>query len=120
MSSGNDKKYFLQAKFSQTSSLLLFHGITHTKQGEKLQSGGGLSYTWMRELFLSNLKELGFDTKQFSLHNLRAGGVTTAANAGVLDHLFKRHGHWRSELAKDGYVKDNQEALSSVSWSLEL
>ena len=114
------ERYFLQAKLSQSSSLLLFRGITRTKHGEKLWSGGGLSYTRMRELFLPKLKELGFETKQFSLHSLRAGGATAAANAGVPDRLFKRHGRWRSELAKDGYVKDNQEALMSVSRSLEL
>ena len=30
-----------------------------------------------------------------------------AANAGVPDRLFKRRGRWKSETAKDGYVKDN-------------
>ena len=60
----------------------------------------------MRELFLEKFSELGFDTNQFSLHSLRASGATTAANAGVPDCLFKRHGHWRSESAKDGYVED--------------
>ena len=74
----------------------------------------------MRELFTTKLKELGFDTKQFGLHSLRAGGTTAAANAGVPDRLFKRHGCWRFEVAKDGYIKDNQEALMSVSQSLEL
>ena len=29
--------------------------------------------------------------------------------------LFKRHGRWRSETAKDGYVKDSMSALMSVS-----
>jgi len=36
------------------------------------------------------------------------------------DKLFKRHGRWRSEKAKNGYVKDNLEALLSVSKSLEI
>ena len=31
-----------------------------------------------------------------------------AANAGVQDRwFFKRHGRWKSECAKDGYVKDS-------------
>ena len=30
-----------------------------------------------------------------------------AANAGVQDRLFMRHGRWKSECAKDGYVKDS-------------
>ena len=74
----------------------------------------------MRELFLAKLKLLGFDTTKFSLHSLRSGGATAAANAGVADRLFKRHGRWRSETAKDGYVKDSRDALMSVSMSLKL
>ena len=67
---------------------------------------GALSYKEMRELFLSKLSELGLDPKQFALHSLRAGGATAAANVRMLDHLFKRHGRWKSESAKDGYVED--------------
>ena len=74
----------------------------------------------MRELFMVKLRELGYDAKQFGLHSLRAGGATAAANAGVQDRLFKRHGHSRSETAKDGYIKDNSKAFMSVSRSLEL
>ena len=36
------------------------------------------------------------------MHSLRAGG---AANAGVPDRLFKRHGRWWSESAKDDLVE---------------
>jgi len=43
-----------------------------------------------------------------------------SANVGVNDRLFKRHGRWRSDKAEDGYVKDNLEALLSVSKRLEL
>ena len=54
------------------------------------------------------------------MHSFKAGGATAAANAGVPDRLFKRHGRWRSEVAKDGYVKDSVEARLSVSQSLQL
>ncbi|KAH3702743.1 hypothetical protein DPMN_077769 [Dreissena polymorpha] len=36
-----------------------------------------------------------------------AGGATAAANNGIPDRLFKRHGRWLSETAKDGYVKSS-------------
>lgn len=52
---------------------------------------GLISYSWMRELFLSKLSALGYDAKQFGLHNLIAGGASAAANAGVQDRLFKQH-----------------------------
>ena len=56
----------------------------------------------------------------FGLHSLRAGGATAAANAGVPDHLFKHHGRWKSENAKDGYVKDDAASRLGVSKSLGL
>ena len=48
-------------------------------------------------------------------------GATAAANAGVQDRMFKRHGRWVSESAKtvkDGYVKDNLDSRLLVSQSL--
>ena len=114
------ERYMLMAGISTGSSARLFRAIVHTKKGEKLRSSGTLSYTRMREVFLAKLKSLGFDANQFGLHSLRAGGATAAANAGIPDRLFKRHGRWSSETAKDGYVKDSMSALLSVSESLEL
>ena len=96
------ERYFNLAGLSQSSPLYLFQGIIKTKQGECLQASGSLSYTRTRELFLAKMKELGFDLSQFGLHSLRAGGASAAANAGVADRLFKRHGRWHSENAKDG------------------
>ena len=56
----------------------------------------------------------------FSLHRLRSGVASTAANTGVNDRLFKNHGRWRSESAKDRYADDNIEALLTVSRMLGL
>lgn len=114
------ERYFQMASLSRESKLRLFRGIVVTGSGERLRAGGSLSYTRLRELFLKKLAALGFDPKQFGLHSLRAGGASTAANAGVPDRLFKRHGRWRSETAKDGYIKDSVPALMSVSQSLNL
>ena len=79
-----------------------------------------LSYTRVREILLEALKNIGLDPKLFGTHSLRSGGATDAANAGVPDRLFKKHGRWRSEGAKDGYVKDNVRQLLRVSQSLGL
>ena len=46
----------------------------------------------------------------FSLHNLRSGDASAAANAGVNDRLFKCHGRSSPENAKDG-DKTNYEIL---------
>jgi hypothetical protein len=34
--------------------------------------------------------------------------------------MFKRHGRWKSESAKDGYVKDALDARLAVTKKLEL
>ena len=49
-----------------------------------------------------------------------AGGATAAAVAGVPDRVFKKHGHWKSENAKDGYVEDSLEQGLSVTKNLGL
>ena len=74
----------------------------------------------MRSLFRKKLVQLGLPVNEFGLHSLRAGGATAAANAKVPDRLFKRHGRWRSENAKDGYVKDDVESKLEVSRRLGL
>ena len=114
------ERYVALAGLSYTSKLRLFRGIVHTRGGERLRAAGSLSYTRMRELLLAKLAQLGYDPKLFGLHSLRAGEATAAANAGVADRLFKRHGRWRSETAKDGYVKDSVASLLSVSKALDL
>jgi len=84
----------------------IFRAILKTKHGERLRNDGQISYTCMRSLFIKKMAQLGFPAQDFGLHSLKAGGATAAANAKVPDHIFKRHGRWRSENAKDGYVKD--------------
>ena len=98
-----------------SSSLHLFRGIVHAKGGDRLRASGSLSYTCMRELLLGKLSQLGCDHKLFGLHSLRTGGATVAANAGIADRLFKRHGRWRSKTAKD-----SASSLMSVTKSLDL
>ena len=49
---------------------------------------------------------------------LGQAGATAAANAGVSDRLFKQHGRWKSESAKDGYIKDSTEKQLKVSKQL--
>ena len=43
-----------------------------------------------------------------------------ASNGGVNERFWKRHGCWRSESAKDGYVVDSADKRLSVSQILGL
>lgn len=48
------------------------------------------------------------------------GASAAAANSGVPDRVFQRHGRWKSTTAKDGYVEDSTDVKLSVSKSLGL
>lgn len=109
------ERYTKLANVTGSPDLHLFRGIVRSKNGVRLRAQGGLSYTRMRELLLEKLAQVGLDPKNYGLHSLRSGGATAAANAGVPDRLFKRHGRWRSENAKDGYVKDSLTSRLSVT-----
>ena len=63
----------------------------------------------LRELLRTKLAQLGCNPDEFGVHSLQAGGPMKAANAGVPDRLFKHHGRWKSEAAKDGYIEDSVE-----------
>ena len=104
------QKYFSMAGLSQTSDML-FRAIVSTKNGECLRRGGGLSYSCLRELLLSNwawtpscLACIAYERVELQLQLM----------LGCQIRLFKRHGRWRSESAKDGYVKDSVERWLSV------
>ena len=77
-----------------------------------------LSYSRMRELFIEAFKPFVHSIKQYGLHSLRSGGASVCANVGLPDRLFKRHGVWHSETAKDCYVKDSIDDLLKVSKNL--
>lgn len=79
-----------------------------------------MSYTTLRDQFKAAFAPHVSDISQYCLHSLRSGGASAAANNGVKDRMFKRHGRWISERAKDGYIKDNIEERLSVSLLLGL
>ena len=62
----------------------------------------GLSYTRLRELVIESFRGIVPDLARIGTHSLRSGGAIAAANAGVPDRLFLRHGRWSSFSAKDG------------------
>ena len=117
---GMMERYFILGKVTGDPSKHLFRGVCNTKTESKLRNTGGLSYTRAREVVLDMLSAIGLDKRQFGLHSLRAGGASAAANAGIPDRFFKRHGRWRSENAKDGYVRDSLKERLKVSQCLGL
>ena len=69
---------------------------------------------------ITALKDISLNTKDYVLHSLRTGGATAAADLGINDRLFKKHGRWNSEKVKDGYVHESLDSLLLVSKHLGL
>ena len=110
-------RYMLKAGISKDRESLLFRSI-YRYRGKLCIKNQKLSYGRIREIIKEKMEQIVPDITKYSLHSLRSGGATAAANAGVQDRMFKRHGRWISERAKDGYVKDNIGERLSVSLSL--
>lgn len=80
----------------------------------------GLSYTRVNEIIRLRLKEFVPNVHRFTIHSFRSGGASRAANVGIRDRMFKRHGRWKGENSKDRYVEDSLEDRLMVSQSLGL
>lgn len=112
-------KYLSLANIKEDSEEFIFRAITKTKTTQKLRkTNKPLSYTRAREIYINVLVKLGLNPTEYGLHSLREAGASAAANNGLPDRLFKRHGRWRSENAKDGYIADDINNLLTVSQNL--
>ena len=117
----NTECYLEWAGIHNDSEWFIFHNLTKCSSGYKLRSENkSLSYTRLRELFIEAFKPHISDIAKFGLHSLRSGGASPAANHGVPDRLFKCHGRWRSDNAKEGYVQDDLNERLKVLTSLGL
>ncbi|KAK3087671.1 hypothetical protein FSP39_008985 [Pinctada imbricata] len=114
------RKYFDIAEISCDSDHFLFKPMFGGKGGPKLiYQNKKLSYTRTKECIIGRLNEV-VTGKNFGLHSLRAGGATAASSGDVNERCWKRHGRWRSDSAKDGYVVDSISKRLSVSQKLGL
>jgi hypothetical protein len=59
-------------------------------------------------------------TKHITMHSMRIGGVTAAAEKGVPDRLLMKHGRWVSEFVKNHYIQESLQNMLLVSQSLGL
>ena len=110
------QKYMACAGLSQNSNNFLFKPCFRSKGISKLiKTNKKLSYTRVRECVLAKLHSVA-PNLNLGTHSLRASGATAAANAeGVSDRCLKRHGRWKTEVAKDGYIVDSLERRLSIT-----
>jgi hypothetical protein len=97
--------YLEEANVEMNTDMYIFRTLTYFKKVNKFvlrKKNVKLSYTCTREILEETLSSIGLKAVDFGLHSLRSGGATAAYSCGVSDRLFKIHGHWKSEQAKDG------------------
>ena len=117
------KKYLKAAKILMGSDQYIFRSLSFRKSINEhvlCNTNKPLSYTRAREILLDALSQIGLNKTQFGLHSLRSGGASAAASNLVPERLLKAHGRWRSEKAKDGYIKETISNKLSVSRKLGL
>ena len=103
------RSYMKLAKIDKHSNDYIFRRLRKRGNSFRLREKDmHISYTTARENLLCTLNMIGLKSRKFGLHSLRAGGATAAANLGVSDRLFKKHGRWKPERVKNGYVHENK------------
>ncbi len=113
--------YMNSCNLSSLNDEFLFRPFTYHKSEEEYRlrkSNHAISYSTIREQMLKLVSESGLNKSEIGFHSLRSGGATAAARYGISDRIFKRHGRWKSESVKDGYVKDELQQLLSVTLNL--
>ena len=82
-----------------------------------LQDGSPLTRPCLLSFSSSRLRMLGIDPTLFGGHSFRIGGATSAANAGIPDHLIKTIGRWSSDCYQR-YIRTPLNSVISVSETL--
>ncbi|XP_060572839.1 uncharacterized protein LOC132730808 [Ruditapes philippinarum] len=116
-------RYITEAGLMECYDQFIFRAVVLCKKSNKYvlkRKNAPLSYSRTRELFNQKLTSIGLESHQYGLHSLRSGGALICANSGTNDRLWKKHGRWRSETGKDGYVEDSLKQRLSVSLNLNI
>jgi len=85
--------------------------IYHMSKGTYSLGNRKVSYSRLRELFKESLTKLGYNQSMYGLHSFRSGGATslthTLANNPSKERLLKLQGRWKTDVAKDMYIKES-------------
>ena len=116
-------RYMHEGKLTPTSNLPLFSSLSKTNSGYVMRSSR-LSYSRCRKVFKGAHGVLGCDPKVYGLHSLHLGGIPSVVNNYnykiVSERLLKLHSRWKTDVAKDMYVKEADSSCLSVLLSLGL
>ena len=115
------KLYMNSSHLSLDSDEYIFRPIPASNSCKRLVSvNKPINCSTYRQSFKKSFRDIVPDITSFSTHSTRSGGATSAANSGIPERNFRRHGRWASVSAKNTYIKDSLAARLDVSKSLSL
>ena len=92
--------YLSKLDIDPHSSEFIFRPLVKTKSSYKLvQKDKPISYSTFRDQLAKSLQNVVPDPSVYGTHSFRSGGASRAANSGVSDRAFQRHGRWKSVAA---------------------
>jgi hypothetical protein len=113
-------RYLAISEIVLDSNMFLFRPIFRSKNVCKLiYKNKKLSYTAARQSIISRLKLVAKDLN-LGLHSKRSGGATAVVNTNIDERCWKRHGRWKSDTSKDGYIVDSVTSRLEVTKKLRL
>jgi hypothetical protein len=107
------ERLLLLGRYAQSGHGPLLRSTTVFPSQQHLRSSQP-SYSTVLSWYKTAASLLGLNPDEYGTHSGRRGGATRAANVDISDRLFKEHGRWRSERAKDGYVAGQLPAVASL------
>ena len=100
------QKYIRVAEDKESEEIYIFSQICHSKQGFKLKDlDKSISYTRVRDILLTSLKNMGLDKTQFALHSLRSGETTATANFGITGYFKNTEDGDKKRFKTDMFMK---------------
>ena len=94
--------------------------LAKSKAGHNPIGKHQMSGSHMRKVFQQHISTYLPHTTNITPHSLRAGGASAAAENGVPDRQISKHGRWKSENARNGYILDTVQNRLEISKKLGL
>ena len=105
-----------QSDVCPVAALLNYLAIRPSAEGALFVHSNGAPL--LKRQFVAGVRKalslFGLDSSTYSGHSFRIGVATSAAAAGIPDHLIKTLGHWESS-AYQLYIRTPCQSLTSVS-----
>ena len=115
------EKYLEMGNIDMNIDQFLFRPLFNSKSGVKLIGADKkISYTRTRECIRKKVKSVEGVNLKIGLHSFRSGGATAAIEAGLSHEEVKRHGRWRSDAARNRYLKPSIQTKLQVTKKLGL